>query len=166
MKAFGAIVLDAGQLSKELDELEAFLKGQKSLQERKHVAPFFKSRKHLCAALGSLGNPHIHYADRVASELSLFGDFACDAASGDSETNAYTLIEFEDALENSIFSKCPPGKSMKGWAPHFEHGFSQLVDWAWRLSSEVNTPGYRRIFGSNEPRFIPARCGSRGRSLG
>ena len=33
-------------------------------------------------------------SDRVATELEFFGDFVCDAASGDSQVNAYTLVEF------------------------------------------------------------------------
>jgi hypothetical protein len=72
----------------------------------------------------------------VATELSLFGDYACDAASGDSKANAFTLIEFEDANEYSIFKKAAQGRSVRAWATRFEHGFSQLVDWAWRLADE------------------------------
>ena len=61
---------------------------------------------------------------------TFFGDFACDVAAGDSEANAFTLIEFEDAQEYSIFSRRQEGKAMKRWSSRFEHGFSQLVDWA------------------------------------
>ena len=43
-----------------------------------------------------------------------------------------------------------PGKIMKRWSPRFEHGFSQLVDWAWRLSTEGTSAAYRRIFGEND----------------
>ena len=90
-------------------ELEEFLKSKSALKERDEVAPFFKERRHLCAALGLLTNNVIR-ADRVASELDLFGEFVCDAASGDSEEKTYTLIEFEDAKEFSVLSKLPPGK--------------------------------------------------------
>jgi Domain of unknown function (DUF4263) len=84
--------------------------------------------------------------------LDLFGDFSCDVAAGDSEANAYTLIEFEPALENSIFMKLQANKSMRRWSPRFEHGFSQLVDWAWRISSEGEaSAAFRRIFGDDNP---------------
>jgi antiviral defense system Shedu protein SduA len=37
---------------------------------------------------------------------------------------------------------------MRGWSGRFEHGFSQLVDWAWRLAEEGGkSAAYQRIFG-------------------
>jgi hypothetical protein len=149
MKTFEAIDIDKAVLSTELEELDAFLQANSTLKEREHIAPFFKARKQLCAALG-LVNSSVELVDRVATELELFGDFACDAASGDSQTNAYTLVEFEDAHQYSVLSKLESGKTMKRWSSRFEHGFSQLVDWAWRLSTEGgSTEAYRRIFGAN-----------------
>ncbi len=83
--------------------------------------------------------------------MDLFGDFVCDAARGDSETHAYSLMEFEDAQPYSVLTRPASGKTMKRWSSRFEHGFSQLVDWAWRLSTEgASTHSYRRIFGAND----------------
>jgi hypothetical protein len=107
MKTFESILHDAKQLARELVELEGFLKKERKLREREHVIPFFKKAKHLSAALGYL-TPDIHLAERVANELDLFGDFICDAASGDSKSHAYTLIEFEDANEYTISRKPSP----------------------------------------------------------
>jgi hypothetical protein len=151
MKGFETIALEIKALSKELDELQALLASTTALKERAQIAPFFKNRKQLCAGLG-FTNSSIAMSDRVAIELELFGDFVCDAASGDSQTNAYTLIEFEDAQERSVFSRLESGKIMKKWSPRFEHGFSQLVDWAWRLSTEgTSSHAFQRIFGANDP---------------
>lgn len=151
MKTFVSLSLNASTLTDNLNELEAFLASTAHLKEREEVLPFFKARPHLCAALGYASNA-VELPNRWASELDLFGDFVCDAASGDSEANAYTLIEFENAQEFSIFSRLQDGKSMKRWSSRFEHGFSQLVDWAWRLSSEVDgTPAFQRIFGDAHP---------------
>ena len=153
MRTFEPIKLNPSALVKELDELEAFLQKNRELRERKHVLPFFKSRKQLCAALG-LTNGSVGIPDRVALELDLFGDFACDAASGDSKSNAYTLVEFEDATQYSILTKLQTGKTVKRWSTRFEHGFSQLVDWAWRLSGEGGTTSaYRSIFGANHAKI-------------
>ena len=149
MRTFEPITLDLAKLSRELDELTQLPGSHKSLKEREHVAPFFKERRQLCAAI-ALTNGSVELPDRVALELDLFGDFACDVAGGDSNANAYTLVEFEDAHEFSILTKLERGKTMKRWAPRFEHGFSQLVDWAWRLHTEgANTDAYKRIFGAN-----------------
>src|SRR6266508_645495 len=153
MRTFEPITLVEKDLTRELDELEHFLKQNPQLRERKHVLPFFKARKQLCAALG-LMNANVDVPDRVANELVLFGDFACDAAAGDSKNNSFTLIEFEDANEHSIFSKLETGKSVKRWSSRFEHGFSQLVDWAWRLSREnATTTAFRDIFGKNHAKI-------------
>ena len=151
MRTLDVIDLDLTALSDNLNELEELLSAETHLRERNQILPFFKARPHLCAALGYSNNA-VQLPDRCASELDLFGDFACDAAAGDSEANAYTLIEFKDAHEHSIFSRLPGGKAMKRWSPRFEHGVSQLVDWAWRLSGEGEaSEAFRRIFGDDNP---------------
>src|SRR6516165_8493192 len=145
MKTFEPLTLDRAILAYNLNELETLLSSAAHLRERDHMIPFFKDRPHLCTALG-YANSAVELPDRWANELDLFGDFVCDLAAGDNEANAYTLIEFEDAQECSILSKLAKGKTMKRWPPRFEHGFSQLVDWAWRLSAEAGTSeAFRRI---------------------
>jgi hypothetical protein len=128
MKRFEPIELNLSVLSRELDGLAEFLADNIALKERQQVIPFFKKRKHLSAAIGSF-HGDISRPDRVASELNLFGDFTCDLASGDSTTSAFMLMEFENAETDSIFIK-KRSRAMKEWSPRFEHGFSQLVDWA------------------------------------
>lgn len=149
MRTFVPIRLNPQWLTGELDELEEFL-GQPRT-ERREIAPFFKSRANLCASLALL-NGAVEAPDRWASELDLFGDFICDVACGDSEANAYTLVEFEDAQRFKIFRKLPRGRTIKRWSGHFERGFSQVVDWAWRLSTEPpRSEGMERVFGSAQP---------------
>jgi hypothetical protein len=151
MKTFEPLTLDRAILAYNLNELEALLSSAAHLRERDHMIPFFKGRPHLCTALG-YANSAVELPGRWANELDLFGDFVCDLAAGDDEANAYTLIEFEDAQEGSILSKLAKGKTMKRWSPRFEHGFSQLLDWAWRLSAEAGTSeAFRRIFGGHHP---------------
>jgi hypothetical protein len=149
VRGFDPIILDTLQLRNELDEFEAFLNSADHLKEREQIAPFFKQRKHLVAALGYT-HAGIAHPDRVSTELSLFGDFACDAASGDSVSKAFLLVEFEDATTQSVLRSAAPGK-VKPWSPRFEHGTSQLIDWAWRLSYENQSHAFRRIFETNDP---------------
>ena len=125
MRSLEPIEPDPARLRRELDELEQFLSTGAPLKEREHVAPFFKERPQLAAALGFACN-EVQYVDRFAIELGLFGDFACDVASGDSDANAFTLVEFESAEPYTIFARAKPG-SVRNWAPRFEHGFSQLA---------------------------------------
>jgi hypothetical protein len=150
VKGFEPITLDITHLRGELDEFEGFLSSADHLKERKQIAPFFKQKNHLVAALGYT-HAGIAHPDRVSTELSLFGDFTCDAASGDSVSKAFLLVEFEDATEHSVLGSALPGK-VKPWSLRFEHGTSQLVDWAWRLSCENHgSHAFRRIFGTNDP---------------
>jgi hypothetical protein len=143
VRGFEPITVNSSQLSAELNDFDAFLNSATTLKERDQIAPFFKQKKQLVAALG-LTNSAIEMPDRVSTELSLFGDFACDAASGDSVSKAFLLIEFEDATERSVLGQAVPGK-VKPWSPRLEHGFSQLVDWAWRLAENQNSSSFRRI---------------------
>ena len=147
MKTFEPVSLDPVAVSRELDELAALLSAGTALRERNEIAPFFSSRKQLSAAIGYFSSA-IELPDRLAFELDLFGDFTCDLASGDSARNAYILVEFENAVDNSIFLRLERGKTMKRWSRRFEHGFSQLVDWAWRLSCEGPSDAYDRILGA------------------
>ena len=151
MRTFAPIDLSMATLVTDLADLAAFLDDAGRLKERDHIIPFFKARPNLSAAL-ALTNNSVEWPNRLANELDLFGDFVCDVAAGDSEANAFTLIEFEDANEHSIFNRLPPGKTMKRWSRRFETGASQLIDWAWRISAEGETSAaFRRVFGDDSP---------------
>ncbi len=146
MKQFDTIRFDPEQCAHEAEELRALLAANVSLTERKQILPFFKARKHLSAYLGSY-HPGIVRYDLVAHELALFGDFTCDLVVGDSKSKAFAFIEFEDAAPESIFVK-KGAKATPEWAPRFEKGFSQLVDWFFKLHEQGPTPTFETLFGS------------------
>ena len=54
--------------------------------EQKDIVPFFKSHKHLVEMVGAY-NAKLHRFDRIATEFSLFGDYACDLVVGDFTTH-------------------------------------------------------------------------------
>lgn len=107
--------------------------------------PFFNARNHLSAFIGSyfsyLSNP-----DRLAYEYDLFGDFKCDLAIGDSNSGQYCFVEFEDASSTSLFIQ-KGAKSTLEWSDRFEHGFSQILDWFWKLSDMDGTTEFASRFG-------------------
>ena len=147
MRRLKPIRINLAQLSAELGNLEAFLADNSALKKREQVLPFLRPRTQLLASLGWT-SPETGRPDLYASELDLFGDFVCDAAVGDTVEGAYTLVEFEDAREASIFRRLEAGRSVKRWSPRFERGISQLVDWAWRIDTEGDSPALRRVFGA------------------
>jgi hypothetical protein len=85
--------------------------------------------------------------DRVAHEYPLFGDFSSDLLIGDWERRGYVLVEFENAAPNSVFVK-KPGKATPEWSPRFEHGFSQIADWFYKIDTQRHAADFEERFGS------------------
>jgi hypothetical protein len=153
MTDFQVIRFDPDQCRRETQELQALLASRPSLDERADILPFFKARLQLSAFLGSY-HPDIARYDLVAHEFSLFGDFACDLVVGDTKTRAFAFIEFEDAAPNSIFKRRKrKGRSTPEWATRFERGFSQVVDWFYKLHDQSNTAAFEEKFGARSIKY-------------
>jgi hypothetical protein len=136
------------QCLREAQEFKAFLGAHTTLKERDEILPFFKARHHLSAFLGAYNGLVIHY-DRFAHEFDIFGSFACDLVAGDWAKRAYVFVEFEDAAPNSIFVQTR--RKTLEWSPRFEHGFSQILDWFYKMDIERHTPQFEQEFGTRDP---------------
>ncbi len=136
------------QCLQEAQELQKFLGSHTTLRERDQILPFFKARQHLSAFL-SVYNARARHYDRVAHEYPLFGDFTCDLVAGDWSKSAFVFVEFEDAAPNSIFAK-KKGKNTLEWSQRFEHGFSQIVDWFYKLDTQRHSPDFEQRFRSRD----------------
>ncbi len=145
MKAFIEVAPDPIASRAQIGELGQLLRDQGKLEERKHILPFFRSRPHLAAALGSI-NPALITPDRIAFEYDLFGDFKCDRVVGDSRRKAYSFIEFEEGGPGSVFV-AKARKASPEWSPRFDHGFSQIIDWFWKLRDLERTHEFQARFG-------------------
>jgi Domain of unknown function (DUF4263) len=163
-KEFQKVLFDPDQCRREALQLRDFLAAHRTLGERKHILPFFKARLQLSAYLVSY-HPDIVGFDLVAHELPLFGDFVADLVAGDSRTSAFAFIEFEDAAPDSIFLK-KRQKATPDWAPRFEAGFSQLVDWFFKLHDQANTIEFEHKFGSRTIRQLGLLVVGRTETLG
>ncbi|BBC22515.1 Shedu immune nuclease family protein [Pseudanabaena sp. ABRG5-3] len=133
----------------ELEEFEKLLE-QEELLESRDVLPFFKRNLHLSAFVASYVAEIVRF-DRIKHEFTFFGDFRADLVVGDSVNKTYCFIELEDATQNSIFVN--KGRSTSDWSPRFEHGFSQIVDWFWKLDDFKNTAQFRAVFDSDSINF-------------
>jgi Domain of unknown function (DUF4263) len=147
MKQFDPFQIDLTRCQNQLNLfkhlLDRFAPAQ--LRERKDVLSFFRASKDLSALAGYL-SPEVVHVDRLAYEYDFWGDFAADRAVGDSEREAYCFIEFENAAPGSIFSKLP-GRSAAEWASRFEKGYSQIIDWFWKLHDMRGTDAFLSRFG-------------------
>lgn len=141
MKTFNTIQIKLTEVEKELNEFENLLK-KTNLSERSDLLPFFNKNKQLSAFLGTYFGFH---TDKISFEYDLFGDFACDIAIGDSKTNKYCFIELEEGKPNNIFKKAGK-KYSREWDSRFEHGYSQIIDWFWKLEDQKNTTEFESRF--------------------
>jgi len=142
---FTAHILNVEAALHDLDAFDALLARKANLDEAKDVLPFFRDHPQLTAYLSfySANMPHV---DRLAYELDLDGQFRADAVMGDRERSRYLLVEFEDANAQSIFRRS--GRRTGMWAPRFQDGYSQLVDWLCLLDGQENTPQQEDRFGA------------------
>jgi hypothetical protein len=90
--------------------------------------------------------PEIANVDRIAYEFDFFGDYAADLALGDSRKHEYCFVELENAAHDSIFRRVGR-KSTLEWSPRFDHGYSQIIDWFWKLHDMARTTTGRARFG-------------------
>ncbi|AFY84193.1 Shedu immune nuclease family protein [Oscillatoria acuminata] len=152
MKSFEAIEFSPSQCAIQLGQFKNLLQKKKDLSERDDILPFFKRRKDLSALLGSL-HPKIYKYDRLAFEYNLFGDFVVDLAIGDSTRKSYCFVEFESAKDNSIFVS-KTGKTTPEWSPTFERGYSQIVDWFWKLNDMERTDEFENRFNGKNIKYV------------
>ena len=136
----------------ELGELQTLLSGKTSLKERDDVLPFFKRRHDLSMLIATYFPLFRFPPDVLAHEYPLYGDFIADLIVGNTVEQQYLLVEFEDGTPKGLFVERAP-KSALEWAPRYEHAFSQVVDWFWKLDDMRSTGHYLRVFGSREAKF-------------
>lgn len=147
MKAFKTQIISFESCSSELEEFKKLLDSKTELEEKKDILPFFKKNQNIAAFIGTYF-PGITIPDKIANEFDVFGDFTCDLAVGDSTSLTYLFVEFEDAKTNSLFKKNT--RSTPDWSSRLEHGFSQVIDWLWKLDDMVRTDDYESRFGAKD----------------
>ena len=147
MKRLENVEFSISECTTELKQFEELLNNNDDLQEKRDILPFFKQRKQLSCFLASylVG---IEKGNKFAHEYPFFGDFSCDLISHNSTRDKYLLIEFEDATKNSIFQR-NGNKDTLEWGNRFEHGYSQIIDWLWKLDDMKQTGDYRTKFSDS-----------------
>jgi Domain of unknown function (DUF4263) len=145
LKDFLNLTFDPRQCRQEVLALRTLLDSQPELEENRVLKPFFEAHHQLTLFLGSF-SPEMDQFDLVAFQYSLFGDFSCDIVVGDSQRQAYSFIELEEATATSIFHR-QGRKATPEWSTCFEHGLSQLTDWFWKLDDMSITDDFAARFG-------------------
>jgi hypothetical protein len=145
-KEFARIEIDFNRCRDDLVAFKSLLDEFDSgtLGERRILA-FFREHQNLAALVGHVDR-NIGRVDRLAYEFDLFGDYAADLVVGDSSKREYCFVEFEAAAPDSIFKKVGKKTTLE-WSPRFDHGYSQLIDWLWKLHDMATTDSGRARFG-------------------
>jgi Domain of unknown function (DUF4263) len=146
MKRLEPVTLDLERCRDELASFKSLLDRYESgtLREKEHILPFFRKHRNIAALIGYLFSDCVHI-DRIAFEFDIFGDHTADLVVGDATRETYGFVEFEDAAPDSIFRK-QGTKDTLVWASRFEQGYSQIIDWFWKLDDLARTDTLRHRF--------------------
>jgi hypothetical protein len=146
MKEFSKITFDLDQCRASLAAFRRLLDSKEELDENADIKPFFEAHVQLSGLLGVYSWSYAHM-DLVAFQYQLFGDFSCDQVVGDSTRRIYGFIEWEDATKHSLFRR-QAKKATPEWSSRVERGFSQILDWFWKLDDMAGTGDFTARFGA------------------
>lgn len=133
MSSFESIKVDLRLADTELTSFKTWLAAVAFVGETSIVSEIKKRRHMACLLSSTLGLPA---PDLIKFELALKGMFRTDLVLGNDGQRRFGLIEFEDADAASIFKRGTA--QYRFWSPRIEHGFSQILDWAWVRSDHPN----------------------------
>lgn len=143
--------LDVAQ--KEIEEFRIFLQDNDEIDETGDdgLQKFFSKRPNLLLLAGDTFVPSMT-PGLYLGEPFLLGEFRADFLVADDARANFLFIEFEDAKRDSIFSVKGKGKTTKAfeWSKRFEHGFSQIVDWQFRIFDYSRTSKIEEHFLSRD----------------
>ncbi len=153
MKEFTRFPFNHGECLRGLVEFRALLERKKDLEENADIKPFFEAHPQLALFIGSVYAPDVSTCDLLAFQYQLFGDFGCDLVVGDSRRHIFGFIEWEDGTAASLFRQ-QGRKSTPEWSGRLEGGFSQLVDWFWKLEDMSRTDEFEARFGNRHSQYF------------
>lgn len=142
MSVFDPIEYDLRLAEFELTSFKNWLAGVTFVPENVIVAEIRKRRQMACLLGAVVG---VQAPDMIKFELELQGLFRTDLVLGNHNQRRFALIEFEGAETNSIFSQ--RAKQSRLWARQIEHGYSQIIDWAWVRADHPTNSVLTNAFG-------------------
>ena len=148
--------LDLDVCQSDLDAFRTLLDANVELEETGagSLQEFFGTRLNLLLLMGSVYGPAM-WPTHYQKELVLLNEFRADYVVCDATMRKFLFIEFEPAKENSIFETKANGRTGTSyeWSPRFEHGFSQIVDWQFRIDDYRRSSRLMEHFGSDDIAF-------------
>jgi hypothetical protein len=152
-KPLPRFTFDKRKVKKELAAFDKLLGDEtKELEEKVDILPFFKRHLHLSALVGCCRHSLIALPDLMKHEYGVVGAHVCDLVVGQETTNAFCVVEFEDAKKSSVF-KAQRGDRVPEWSPRLGKGFDQILDWLCALDGIRHSDLFRHAFGTSLASF-------------
>ncbi|MBI1206921.1 MAG: DUF4263 domain-containing protein [Azospirillum sp.] len=139
--------LNLGTAESELVTFREWMRRNTLFKETAIVAEI-RARPHLACLIGLL-MPGMAKPDVYKHEFEVQGIFRADLVVGNQGQRKFVLVEFEGGDTNSLFGP-KRTKQYRYWSSELEHGFSQLVDWAWSKSDNGQSSIFQNTFECND----------------
>lgn len=129
----------------DLVEYKALLDSADELDETT-LGNFFISHPNLILLIGKMG---FNFTPRLyQNEFNFFNEFYADFAVANQNKSQFIFVEFEDAKSDSIFKEIRNSRTVRHeWSEKFEHGYSQIINWFYRLDDYSKTDKIEDHFG-------------------
>jgi hypothetical protein len=148
--------LDAEACRTAVDEFDKLLSSRDEIEESgpNGLLEFFSAHPDLLILMGDLLLPSLS-PTAYQKEFSILGEFRADFAVANKNKSKFVFIEFESAERESVFVQkgSSPGTISYEWARRFEHGYSQVVDWHYRLDDLSGSSKFYEHFGHRNIEF-------------
>jgi hypothetical protein len=142
MSLFDSIAFDLHAAEIELRGFKGWLADRTFLGEKEIVAEIAARPQMMCLLGVALRVPR---PDMIKFELTMKGVFRTDLVVGNDHSRTFALIEFEAAEETSLFRRGTA--QYRHWGSALEHGFGQVIDWAWVRDDHPNDTVLHAAFG-------------------
>jgi hypothetical protein len=149
--------LDLRQAHADLAALDKLLTDNEQLEETGPggLQEFFTSHPHLLLLMSRAFCPGLLPAAYLP-ECSVVQEFRADYAVANEDRSKFLFVEFEHAKKDSIFATKVKTKANQSyqWAKTFEHGFSQVLDWYFRLDDYQRASKIEEHFGAPKIDYV------------
>lgn len=149
--------LDLQEADADIKAFEKLLKDHQELEETGagSLQEFFTARPNLLLLMGQTFCIGLRAAAYL-HECSIVHEFRADYAVANEDRSKFLFVEFEHAKKESIFptKAKTSGNNSYQWSKIFEHGFSQVVDWYFRLDDYEKTSKIEEHFGTDKIKYV------------
>ncbi len=136
-----SIAFDATTADAELSSFKAWVSPRNYFSET-DVVKEIKARPQMACLLAFtilMPSPDLH-----KFEFNIQGLFRADFVVGNNAARKFVLVEFENGQNDSLFKGGT--SNYRYWSSRLEHGFGQIIDWAWVKHIYPMDPIFKRSF--------------------